>query len=159
MKLRPRARQAIVATLVAFTSVSGIVAAQAGIIGTSVNLTTTQTIPLPVVPATYHELGEDAAHAYTPSLQNGTVTVSVTSSAANVGAVVASTGFSCPADAPNPVVSLGIAGASGSARVTARLQGTTILPDGTKASFDESLSPVEVTPAANGMQLYKLCTA
>jgi hypothetical protein len=159
MKLRARSRKVVVAAAATLTFIGGIAGAQAGLIGTSAAFTTTQTIPLPVVPTTYHELGEDAAHAYTPSLQGGSVTVSVTSSTAAIGAVVADTGFSCPADAPNPVVSLGLSGISGSARVTARLRGTTILPDGTPSAYDVSLSPVEVSPSANGTQLYKLCTA
>jgi hypothetical protein len=154
-----RLRRAIVAAGAALTFTAGIAGAQAGFFGVSATMTVTQTIALPVVPTTYHSVAGGAATAYTPNLQGGTVTVSVTSSAGNIGAIVADSDFSCPSNAPNPVASIRLAGGSGSVTVTARIAGTSMTPDGNLVPFDTSLAPGQVQASANGMELYSVCSA
>ena len=159
MKLSARSRRSIVAAAAALTFTAGMAGAQAGLLGVSGSVTTSQTFALPVVPTTYHSLAGGAATAYTPSLQGAMVTVSVTSSIANVGAVVANSGFNCPSDAPNPVASIGLAGVGSVTKVKARITGTTRLPDGTPTAYDVTLDPGQVQLSGNGMELYSVCSA
>ena len=160
MKLSARSRRSVVAVAAGLVFTAGMAGAQAGFLGIlSASVTTSQTFALPAVPTTYHSVAGGAATAYTPNLQGASVTVTVTTAAGNVGAIVANSGFSCPADAPNPLAAISLPAGSGSVRVTAHITGTTKLPDGTPMPYEANLDPGQTDLSANGMELYAVCTA
>jgi hypothetical protein len=154
---RPRARW-ITAGAIALLAVGGIaIPAQAGL---DASASFSASGALPVAKAQYFEAGPSGtASLYTPSLRDGSFSLSVTGQGSSIGQVVARTNFPCPADAPNPVLQLVVTGPRSSAGISLHVQGLSKAPDGSPVVFDQTVGQsTGVMSTLSETQLLKQCS-